>query len=167
MGTRTASAMNGPGSSAPLGLCRPVKLPDEENRQASAYGSSAQAKAGEPFMAPIGSRGDVRRPPASPIGPADEPRHAHRPLALPQEGRLLSLLADRLSADEASHLAAILRERETRGIDVQRLPSEDVGELLDMLGQGERPSLGWWRRHLPPPVRRDTFLEEDIAHRRR
>jgi hypothetical protein len=51
-------------------------------------------------------------------------------------------------------LAALLEEREpNRAGSTQARRSLDLDslkELADMLGAGKHPTIGWWRRHLPP-----------------
>lgn len=59
---------------------------------------------------------------------------------------ILAVLTEHLSADELAHAAAAKRESER----VPWLSSEAAEELATLLSDGEQPTIGWWKRHLPP-----------------
>lgn len=55
-----------------------------------------------------------------------------------------------LTPAELRHLAAALEARDPELVARQQLTSQDVEELGDMLIAGRRPTIGWWKRRLPP-----------------
>jgi hypothetical protein len=60
-------------------------------------------------------------------------------------------------------LAAVIEWR-CSGVEARRSLSEDgVRELADMLIAGERPTIGWWRRHLLKSCVKSNESEFDDA----
>src|SRR5689334_1689526 len=57
-----------------------------------------------------------------------------------------------VSADDLRHLAAAKEAQEPKDTAWVRLSDEAKSEGFEMLARGEKPSLGWWRRHLPRPA---------------
>ncbi|HVX23336.1 MAG TPA: hypothetical protein VHB02_18490 [Acidimicrobiales bacterium] len=59
-----------------------------------------------------------------------------------------------LPADTLFHLAAIAKHYDRREFKDPQLAAE---ELAEMLSKGQRPALGWYRRHLAPRERPPTY----------
>jgi hypothetical protein len=53
-----------------------------------------------------------------------------------------------LDAADLRHLAALIEAQSPEARARGRLTDEGRAELFDMLCRGDRPSIGWWRRHL-------------------
>jgi hypothetical protein len=59
---------------------------------------------------------------------------------------------DDLTPDDMRHIAAAREAR--RKESFVRLPDDARAEYVEMLIEGRRPGLGWWRRHaLPRPLK--------------
>lgn len=61
---------------------------------------------------------------------------------------MLGVLSEHCSTDELSHLVAARRLAESQR--APRLSSAAAEELAEVLADGEQPTIGWWKRHLPP-----------------
>ncbi|HXN59266.1 MAG TPA: hypothetical protein VN886_02330 [Acidimicrobiales bacterium] len=57
------------------------------------------------------------------------------------------LLIELFTYDQLVHLAAIKRAREPYIRARRSLSAASIDELAEMLIRGDRPTVGWWRRH--------------------
>lgn len=54
-----------------------------------------------------------------------------------------------LDPADLRHLAGLIETQSPKARARARLTDEGRGELADILIRGDRPTIGWWRRHLP------------------
>ena len=75
---------------------------------------------------------------------------AERPRPIEVSDSLRIVIANSFTTSELRHLAAIRDAESPSAIARRSLDEASVAELADMIVSGKTPTIGWWRRHIPP-----------------
>lgn len=70
----------------------------------------------------------------------------------PPDSATFRILTEALGHKRLREIANVMRERDAGVLARRHLSAEAVEELAAMALKGDRPTLGWWRRHARSPV---------------